>query len=274
MKCPVCGRDVDKNSNSCPFCGASLYGPRSINLNMPDGSMPNAQDNNIGRITGIDINSLPKGELPPMSDKEKAKIDKKKMNKFLDVSSKVVMVASLILFAVSIIMYFKNKDDKPECPKQTCPKVKKDYYGSIGVVQFLVPEGFEYQTSGNSAAVTDGNLSIIINGTINYNFMDLTTDKLVNFYKEKGYLSATYLEDALDQKTIKLVQFSASNRKFYDFFYGLEDNIIVYGQLSAIEGDVLTEDSKKVISSLKLIEKEHTSITKVTIDYEDLFKNR
>ena len=275
MKCPNCGIDNSNEQVYCSSCGASLYGPRSINLNSNDETKSQYKSNDIKKITGIDINDLPIGQnvvsTAPKNDKPKKK-------NLLSTSSLIFIFVIIILLILSIYLFTNNRrlSKTNNCPTTNkCVQLKeaKGIYGATSKFVFYLPKDFRYSESSNETILTNNNLSILLFGYENGQVDKITSETIKNRYNEDGFADALVHEDVLEQRKIIYVTFNSNNIYFADFYYQYDSEKFIYGQISsAATSEVINDTAKEILSTIVIEENQKFQVIKAPVTYSKLFE--
>ncbi|MBQ6841232.1 MAG: zinc ribbon domain-containing protein [Bacilli bacterium] len=290
MKCPSCGNEVTENNNYCNKCGSSLYGPRSINLNDIGQGVNIAQSNNIQSITGIDINDLAPGpqgtvqsnDFSPNKNEKKKRIKEKRDKEPIKINlgTLIMVIVIVVLLGLSLVLYSQNNKLKVagSKPCETIPTCGEEgeciqgIYGITSAYTFVMPSDWIYTQTANEAVLTNGTISILLFNTKNGLVDKVTSEALKNEYVNQGYVDATVVEDALNSKKIIYVSFASENMKFVDFYYQYNAEKVIYGQVSATEGELLTDDVKDIIASAAIqTNSNNITVGKANVNYENIF---
>ena len=290
MKCPSCGNEVPENNNYCNRCGASLYGPRSIDLNDISKGGTVIQSNNIQSITGIDINELAAASTSKNKERHtsetKEKIskkikEKKEHIKLVNVSfGTIVLVAVIIgLMAVSIMLYLQNQKLKKAgtnpnlmCEEQT--ECIEGIYGITSNYSFVMPSDWLYTQSNNETILTNENISMLIFPSKTGKLDNLPLETIKTSYGEQEIIITDAKEESLHSKKVYYLSYTLNEMNFVDFYYQYNSEIVVYGQVSSKNSMVITDDVQDIISSIVIrMSGANITIGKAGVDYEKVFSN-
>lgn len=271
MRCPICSKDVSPNSSTCIHCGASLTGPRSIDLDLPENQKEGYKSNNLQRITGININEINR-EDNNKYEKPRQKNNKGSKGKSKNVASIMMMIISSLLFISCIGLYFLNKD-KCNCPKckQTTENTIVQNKAYAGIYSFVTPEDYSYLQGEGDLLITNKKNNIILYNPVNINYSSINQEDLLKQYHDTGYVDAVLTNEKLGDKSICYISFSASDYQFTDFYYEYNQTAVVYGQASSSAGNPINDDFKNIIKSIVLIKNENAQVSKATFDYSKIF---
>lgn len=287
VKCPSCGNEVPENNNYCNRCGASLYGPRSINLNDISKGGKVVQSNNIQSITGIDINELTTNSTSQNNDKPESESKEKLSKKIKDKKSNInisfgtiILVAVIIgLMAVSIMLYLQNQKLKKAGgnPNLMCEEQVECIEGIYGITSnysFLMPNDWLYTQANNETILTNQNISLLIFPGREGKLENLPLDTIKNAYSNQAIPVVETKEESLHSKKIYYISYTLNEMNFVDFYYQYNSETIVHGQVSSKDSMVITDDVQDIISSI-VIRLSETNITigKADINYENIFSN-
>lgn len=268
MRCPVCGKEVHPATSNCIHCGASLIGPRSIDLDLPEHQKQRYNNSNLQKITGININEINRDDD---TSYKKEKSTKKKKRKSGNIVSTILTLLSIALFVASILIFFFNKDDI-KCPK--CNKEEKTNIinkGFSGIYTFETPSDYIYTLGENDTLISNTKINIVLFNPVNYQYGNINKEALLKQYHETGYQDAVITEDSLNNKKIIFISFSASDYHFTDFYYEYNNGTTIYGQISSTEANIIDDQVKNIIKSLEIKDNQNISVSRATFDYNKVF---
>ena len=280
MKGINCGNEVPDNVSLCPKCNHSLYGPRSIDLNDLGGGSNTIQSNNITSITGIDIKDIAPIQGPSPIKQTPVFNDNNKNDSKNKVGTIVLLLVIGCLLALSIYLFIQNRNLKTELrpqepivtpPAVDCEECVQGYYGLTNTYSFLLPNNWIYSQTANETVLTNNTVSMLIFKPAVGKVDHITAESLKNEYISQGYPIVTVEEATLSSRKVMFVSFNANNMNFVDFYYQYDSEKIIVGQISSSLMDVLTEDTKNIISSITIQTRENNiTVGKAPLQYEKI----
>lgn len=257
MKCPSCSREANENNKYCDFCGASLFGPRSIDLstsNIGTNNVGQFHSNNIKSITGIDINEI--APVRPVVEDKKDYSPKRPRNKKKNKSDSNVLVILLIIAVVvltilCIVLFIVNLkgNDNKSSGKQNFNI--EGIYGVSSNYMFYLPDEYLYHSSSNELIIYNDKVSINLYNSRKGQIDKITAQAMKKNYKDLGY-DVEVEEKVLSQKKIMYVIYTHEGVNFIDFYYQYDSEKIIFGQIGSKEKDLLNDDVRSIISSIKI----------------------
>ena len=296
MKCPNCGKESSDTATLCKYCGYSLYGPKSINLNNVSYNIDN-NNQNIESITGIDINSIAKNNDTnniPRAETRSVLNDKnynynKKHHKKVNVNNVIndlknktnkvdlivilftVIVAILLIICSSLIV--SNKRLKRSTNLTNIMSNNKYKVLALSY-SFNLPSGYSYYTLDNKVYISSDNTSIILYKYEEGRIDRVTGKALEEVYTNFGYTSVSSKESALSSHSIMYVNYSTGEMSYIDFYYQYKANVIIYGQINN-KGGSINEEILSIIGSITLANNQTQSVGETGVNYQkvlNLFK--
>lgn len=271
MNCPVCGKETNPTSPTCIHCGASLIGPRSIDLDMPESKKETYRSNNLQKITGIDINQINRDEYVFEDNTKKKR--KKGLGLNFSIPSLIMMALSALLLITFLVLFFINtkKEQCPKCKNDTTTQILNKGY--TGIYSFIIPDDYIY-ISGNDTLITDTKTNIIINTPVKSVYNDINNEELKQLYLNAGYENAEVIEDKIENRPIKYVKFHSPDHFFADYYFQYSDDTVIYGQVSSVSEELITKEVKEIIHSIEINENQNISVSRAAFDYTQVFKNK
>jgi len=268
MKCPSCSREVNEDKKYCDFCGASLFGPRSINLNNMTGrntigtkNVGPVQSNNIKSITGIDINEIAPVLPPEPAKKENVFTKFATNNKFNKKTLKIILIVFFLLVTLGVCVYLLVDNINMRNNQKVCEAVSNvdGYYSMTNNYTFLIPKEYAYQSSGSELVLYNNKITITVYNTRKGQIDKISAASMKDNYSALGY-AVDVEESVLNQRKIMYVHFGYNNVNFTDFYYQYDSDQIIFGQIASEDKNYINKDIKQIISSFKIRPSEETFI--------------
>lgn len=267
MNCPNCGKKVDQNSTRCSFCGIALNNNNNNN------------NQKIKSIIGIDINDLNKDDInmqPYVSQPQKLKKENT-----LDLKLIINIFLIIIVIILSLFLIFKKNQKcpiSPACPvceNKTCVNAnEKNYYIITENYEVFLPNNWQYQKKENLLNIYQDNLKIIILGTNNgiINKYGNIETKLKTQYETLAINDIKTSNRILNNHNFIAVDYQKDNLYYRDFYYQINSNSFIYGQINSSNEDKILNNSDidEIIQSIKNINDSNIEIN--DIDYEEILK--
>lgn len=267
MNCPNCGKKVDPNSTRCNFCGIALNN--------------NNNNQKIKSIIGIDINDLNMENASLQKEViEQPKINKTKHNWDLKIIITLFLIVVVIILSLFLI-FQKNKKcpSSPACPicenNKPCVNTnEKNYYIITENYEVFLPNKWQYQKKENLLNIYQDNLKIILLGTNNgiINKYGNIETKLKTQYETLTINDIKISNRILNNHNFIAVDYQKDNLYYRDFYYQINSNSFIYGQINSLKEDQILHNSTidDIIQSIKVIS--NSNITFNDVDYDKILE--
>ncbi len=266
MSCPNCGKKVDPNSARCSFCGIAIN---------------NNDNQKIKSIIGIDINNLNKGDIN--FHQSESQISKTPKEHKLDLKLIINILLIIIVIILSLFLIFmksKKCPIAPACPVCEASKPcinaneKKSYYVITENYEVFLPNNWQYQKKENILSIYQDNLKINILGTQNgiINQYGNIENKLKSQYEKLAIDNVKVNTRILNNHNCIEIAYQKDNSYYRDFYYQINSNSFIYGQMNSPEENLLINNSNidDIIKSIKVIS--NSNIEMNNLDYEEILK--